>query len=175
MKPFSIQEVLRPNETLLWQGQPVGHLRFTFLTICMMGVGIVMAYYLYAVVSAATRNFSENLFYLWLFVPFALVILFLLIGRPITDMLARRCTYYALTPERAIIVSGVFFRKVLSLNLSAIPSITYHETWTKLSTINFGEGHYERANYRPPDRFHLITHGLEVYEMILKLQKGAHL
>ncbi len=51
----------------------------------------------------------------------------------------RANTEYAVTNERAIIVSGLFRRKVKSLNLKSIPDISMSEKSDGSGTITFGE------------------------------------
>ena len=72
-------------------------------------------------------------------IPFVIVGLYLIFGRFIVDSNQRKKTFYGLTNQRIIIISGVFSRKVESLNLKTLTNISLKEKSDRSGTINFGQ------------------------------------
>jgi hypothetical protein len=64
--------------------------------------------------------------------------LYMIGGRFFVDAWQRSKTYYGLTSERVIIVSGLFSRKVQSLRLRSLSDISFVEGKHGVGTITFG-------------------------------------
>lgn len=74
-------------------------------------------------------------------IPFVLVGLYLIVGRFFFDAAQRKNTFYALTNERAIIISGVFTQSTKSLNIKKLPEINISTKSNGKGTITFGASH----------------------------------
>jgi hypothetical protein len=74
-------------------------------------------------------------------VPFVLVGLYMIFGRFIVDSVRRRKTFYGLTNNRIIIVSGIFSRKIKSLSLKTLTDVSLTEKNDRTGTITFGSQH----------------------------------
>jgi Bacterial PH domain len=132
-----ITSELNSGERLIWTGRP--------------GQGLIVR-------GRDAFPFIFGLFWLTLFIaailwpgqrgnhppppPFAAVFLgvglYVTFGRFLIDARRRRATYYGLTNERMIILSGVFRRKVRSLNLRSLSEVTLNQRRDGSGTIAFG-------------------------------------
>jgi hypothetical protein len=83
----------------------------------------------------ATR--APFFFKLW-GIPFVVAGLYFVFGRFIVDVKQREKTYYGLTDQSVIIVSGFIQKKVKTLNLRSISDISLTEHSTGRGTITFG-------------------------------------
>jgi hypothetical protein len=120
----------------------------------------------------------------WVFeiwgIPFVLMGLYLIVGRFFADAMQRAKTYYGLTSERVIIVSGVFSRNVRSLRVRSLLEASLSEKTNGTGTITFGpaapvwagSGWPGSTKYAPPT-FESIPHAREVFDRIRSAQKDA--
>jgi hypothetical protein len=83
------------------------------------------------------RTDAPFFFRLW-GVPFVLVGLYMVFGRFIADAKLRSKTYYGVTSERVIIVSGLFSRKIKSLNIRTLTDVSLDEKPNGGGIITFG-------------------------------------
>lgn len=121
-------------------------------------------------------------------VPFLVIGLYLVFGRFIVDARIRERTFYGLTSERIVIVSGLFSRRTKSLNLRTLSDISLTERPDGSGTITFGPAHPfaqccfgewlpsggwpGAAQYAPP-AFDMIERAREVNDLIRQTQKTA--
>lgn len=70
--------------------------------------------------------------------PFFLMGMYLTVGRFFIDVSTRAKTYYGVTNERIIIISGLFSRKVKSLNLRTLTDVSMDQKQNGTGTITFG-------------------------------------
>lgn len=114
--------------------------------------------------------------------PFVIVGLYMIFGRFIYDSKKRAKTFYGLTDQRAIIVSGLFSKGVKSLSLATLTDVNLTEKTDLSGTISFG---YENqmasffggngfpgmgsSNVR---KFELIENAKDVYNKLRAQQKG---
>lgn len=177
-----INPELSPSERLLWSGMPRGGIFLRGSDLFLIPFSILWCgfaiFWEYSVVTSDAPFF----FMLW-GVPFVLAGLFFVFGRFIVDARQRARTYYGLTSERVIIVSGLFSKKVVSLNLKGLHEISLAEKPDRSGTITFGANNPLYAmfggmswpgmsQYRPPG-FEMIPNAKEVHEMIRRAQKEA--
>lgn len=105
-------------------------------------------------------------------IPFFLMFLgfgcFIAIGRFWFDIKMRAGTFYGVTSERVLIVSGLFDRKVQSLDLASLPELTFTETSNGAGSIEFES---IASETRAPARFDQIERVREVYNMIGTAQR----
>jgi len=70
-------------------------------------------------------------------IPFVLVGLYIVVGRFFVDARTRGRTFYGVTSERIIIISGVFSRQTKSLQLRTLSDISLTERADGSGTITF--------------------------------------
>ena len=129
--------------------------------------------------SVANSN-APLVFRLW-GVPFVLVGLYLIVGRFFADAKLRSKTYYGLTTERIVIVSGLFSRSTKSLQLRTLSDVSLAESRGGLGTITFGPvapwwasgSGWPGAQRQMSPVFDSISAAREVYEKICIAQKQA--
>lgn len=80
------------------------------------------------------------LFFMLWGTPFVLVGLYMIFGRFFVDAKQRERTFYGVTDQRIIIVSGLTSRKVKSLNLRMLSDVSLSEKSDRSGTITFGPG-----------------------------------
>lgn len=120
------------------------------------------------------------IFKLW-GIPFVLVGLYMMVGRFFVDAIQRSKTYYGVTNERVIIVSGLLNRKIRSINLRTLTDISLDEKSDGSGTITFGA--MNPASWWSTDMsfqvrgqpflpsFELIPEAKKVYEIIREVQR----
>lgn len=115
-------------------------------------------------------------------IPFVCVGLYVVFGRFFADAKQRAKIYYAVSNERILIISGLFNRRVKSLNIRTLTDVSVTEKRGGEGLITFGP--------QPPfasffggmqglpggdrlvgPRFDLIQNAKQVYEVIRKLQR----
>jgi hypothetical protein len=127
---------LAPNEHLLWSGRPRQGFRLRpmdllFVPFSFMWGGFAV-FWEYSVI----RSNGPFLFRLW-GIPFVLAGLYIIFGRFFVDARLRSQTFYGLTNERVIIVSGWGGKKVTSVSLRTANNISFHEGRNGSGTILF--------------------------------------
>ena len=111
-------------------------------------------------------------------VPFVLIGLYMIGGRFFDEAMLRSRTYYGLTNERVIIISGVFSRTVKSLRVQTLTGISLTEEASGTGTITFGPnmshaGRGSGAGRNPAPSFESIADAREVFERICSARRGA--
>jgi hypothetical protein len=116
-------------------------------------------------------------------IPFVLAGVYIIFGRFIVDAKQRTKTFYAVTNERVIIISGLFSRKVKSLNLRTLTDISLDEKSDGSGTISFGSSNsspwwssgmaFPGWGPQPAPSFELIQAAKSVYETIRNAQRQA--
>ena len=149
---FEVDQMLRPelgrDERLLWSAMPASGIRFRpsdalAVPFSVMWGGFAM-FWEYSVVTKG----APLLFTLW-GIPFVLIGLHLIVGRFFLDSYLRARTFYGLTDQRVIIVSGLFNREVKSLALTGLSDVSLSERPDGSGTITMG----------PPNPFQLMWLG----------------
>ena len=132
-----VQNELGLGERILWSGQPQHGLRLqasdTFLIPFSFFWGGFALFWEFGVITSGAPMF----FWLW-GMPFVLVGFYLILGRFFVDAWLRQNTFYALTNERILILSGLFRRQVTSLNLNTLDSLSLTEKSKGRGTLTFG-------------------------------------
>ena len=64
--------------------------------------------------------------------------LYLVFGRFVADAMARERTYYALTTQRAVILTGLFAQRTVTLELRTVMGIDLDERRDGSGTVTFG-------------------------------------
>ena len=113
-------------------------------------------------------------------IPFVFAGLYFVFGRFIFDAKQRQKTYYGVTDDRAIIVSGLFQRKVKILSLSNISDISLTQGADGRGTITFGPTPPFFASFgawwpgmgqQSVPNFEMIEGAREVYDLLNRTRK----
>lgn len=130
--------------------------------------------------SVLTSN-AQPFFVLW-GVPFVAVGLYLVVGRFLFEARQRAKTFYAVTTDRVIIISGIFTRGVKSLNLRTLTDLSLSERRSGEGTITFGptgafgnmlSPNWPGAQGQTSPAFDIIPDAKRVYEIVRKAQREA--
>lgn len=136
-----MQELLRKevqsDERIIWSGIPQQGLMLrasdtVLIPFSLMWGGIAI-FWEFSVISSGAPFF----FMLW-GIPFALAGIYLIVGRFFYDSSRRANTIYGLTDKRAIIISGLFSKKITSLNLKNLSEIQVKANKDGSGTITLG-------------------------------------
>ncbi|SFR85614.1 PH domain-containing protein [Dyella sp. OK004] len=184
---FSTEQMLRPElgreERLLWSDMPKQGVCFRtsdFLAVpfSLMWAGFAF-FWEYSVSSAK----DAPVFMMLWGIPFVLIGLYMIVGRFFADAYLRRRTYYGVTDQRIIILSGLFTRQVKSLPLTTLSDITFSERSDRSGTITFGPNNFgfsmmagtpwPGTSGRMPPAFDLIGDARHVYALIREAQQSA--
>jgi hypothetical protein len=171
------QDELGPNERIFWSGRPRRGLRLQLSDLYLIPFSLLWGgFAIFWEVGVITGG-APFFFALW-GIPFVLIGLYLIFGRFFVDAWQRAKTYYALTNERIIIISGLFSRNVKSLNLRTLSDINLNKKWDGTGTITFGPGYpmgwtssssgWPGAGTLPT--FEMIKNAKEVYDKIREAQ-----
>ena len=87
--------------------------------------------------SAITSNKTPLFFVFW-GIPFVLIGIYLIVGRFFIDSQLRSHTYYGVTDQRVLVLSGVWAREVMSVSLQNLYGITLRERSDGSGDILFG-------------------------------------
>lgn len=177
-----IQSELSSGEKLLWSGQPLTGIRLRKQDGFMIPFSLLWGGFAIFWESSVIHSHGPFFARLW-GVPFVLLGLYLIFGRFFVDAKQREKTFYGLTSERIIIVSGIFSRNVRSLNLKTLSEINISEKSDGTGSIFFGPtypfttrwsgGGWPGTNNYAPPAFDLIEHVKETYELIRRTQNAA--
>ncbi len=168
-----ISRYINPTERILWTGRPKTGIVFRtseiFITVFALLWLTVITWLLYlAFVYGDIRAILS-------FSPFAAMTLYLLFGRHIHDAWRRSRTFYGLTDQRVIIISGWFRSTMSSIPLRSLRCLKLREKSNGSGSIYFGsacfawiEGMYwpGMSNNAPPV-IELIDNVRGVHDRIL--------
>jgi len=181
----TVENELRAGERLLWKGRPRSGIKLrgsdVFLIPFSLLWGGFAIFWEASVLTHVPGNTPIALLFPLFGVPFVLLGLYLIFGRFLVDAKRRERTEYALTNQRAIIATGVFGRKIRSIDYRLIPDTTITEKSDMSGTIAFGESAQpswgmQRGPFpgmEPhPSAFEMIENVRNVYEIIQKAKSG---
>ncbi len=185
-----IQRELDPDEELLWAGRPKQGIVFRsgdifFVPFSLLWGGFAIFWEIMAIKAVPVgmkKGELEVIIFPVFGIPFVAVGLYLIFGRFFVDAMRRKRTFYGLTNKRVIIVSGLFSKKVESLNIDGIRYISFTEKSNGYGTIAFGNKDALSSFYAgsawPEARndvpmFELIPNAKDVYYQIRNLQGNS--
>jgi Bacterial PH domain len=183
---YALEQVVRSqlaaNEKLLWTGQPRGGIRFRATDAFLIPFSLLWCGFAIFWELSVLEQGAPGFFALW-GIPFVAFGLYFVIGRFFVDALARGRTYYALTDQRAIIVSGLVNQQVKSLPLRTMSDVTVTERADGSGTITLGpsigmygwfagSGWPGRGRYQPP-AFEMIEDVGRVNNLLRDAQSRA--
>ncbi|KQV53668.1 MULTISPECIES: PH domain-containing protein [unclassified Duganella] len=169
------------NERVLWSGAPRQGLMLRASDLLMVPFSLMWGgfalFWEYSVFSSD----APLVFRLW-GIPFVLVGLYMAAGRFAVEAWQRAYTDYAVTNERIIIRSGVFKRRMKSLNLRAMGEFSLTENGKGEGTIAFGvspagnmfSGLASWPGVEELPRFDTIAEARKVYAIIRNAHSAAH-
>jgi Bacterial PH domain len=181
--PDPIRSELAAGEQVVWSGQPRQGLSLRASDAFGIPFSLFFAGFSIFWIQGAAQSGAPLPFVLF-GVPFVLVGLYLVIGRFFVEAKQRAATFYAVTPERIIIRSGLFNMAVKSLPLKSLQDVSLSERPDGTGTITFGAQHPMASmfgsmsgwpgteQYLGP-RFDLVPQARSVYESIRKAQASA--
>jgi hypothetical protein len=173
---------LAPSECLLWSGQPRSGIRLRGQDAFLIPFSILWCGFAIFWEASVIRTGAPFFFMLW-GVPFVLVGLYFVFGRFVVDARSRARTFYGVTSERILIVSGLFTQQTKSLQLRTLTDVSLTLRADGSGTITFGPTHYMSAffpagfwpgagRFSPPS-FDLIERAKEVYAIIRNAQRAT--
>ena len=136
--PEEIRGAIAPGEQALWWGRPRqgfvlrGSDAFA-IPFSLLWCGFVIFWE----ASVVSSDKAPGFFVLW-GIPFVLIGIYMVIGRFFSEAWQRSKTYYALSSDRVLIVSGVFSRTIKSLSLNTLSDVTLTEGRDGKGSITFG-------------------------------------
>lgn len=135
----NLQSELRSHldggENLLWTGKPKSGIIFRTADIFMIPFSMLWCgFAIFWVLVASQAGIVFALFG----IPFVIVGLIFVFGRFIIDLKQRENTIYGLTENRILIKSGIFSKKIKSLNIRTLSDIELTEKGDGTGTITIG-------------------------------------
>ncbi|MCX7364660.1 MAG: PH domain-containing protein [Alphaproteobacteria bacterium] len=135
--PQELGRELVASETLLWSGQPrqgvmLRQADFLLIPFSLLWGGFAFLWEASVIASGAPA--PAAVFGL----PFVAAAIYLIIGRFFIDAWQRAKTYYAVTTERVIIVSGIFSKIIKTLDLRTLGEMSLSERRDGTGSIVFG-------------------------------------
>jgi hypothetical protein len=177
---------LDPGERLLWSGKPVQGIRLRPADLFLIPFSLLWGgFVIFWETMALTMIPRDAGFIGWLFplfgLPFVGVGLYVIAGRFVVDARARARTYYGVTNQRVMIVTGGRSTRVRSVVLANVQEITLTEHANGTGNIHFGPEYAmvpAWANQVPRNRFQGpslegIDRARDVYAIIRQAQRST--
>src|SRR5438045_7782313 len=136
----TLAQHLDPGEQLLWSGKPREGVRLRAQDAFLIPFSILWCGFAIFWESAVISKGAPFFFMLW-GIPFILAGLFFVFGRFFLDASNRAHTFYGVTSERILIVSGIFSQRIQSLQLRTLSDIALTQKDNVNGTITFGPRH----------------------------------
>lgn len=137
--PQELKQALGAGERLIWWDRPRPGLAFMRGDVIMIPFSIAWCSFMvfwYFLNVAVPKSVN------WLFVifgiPFAMIGIYILVGRYVHDAMKRRRTLVCLTNRRVLIQTSLFVRSMTSLALDQIADMTVESRASGEGTILFG-------------------------------------
>jgi len=180
----ALKSELGPSERLLWAGQPKQGFVFRASELFLTPFALLWCGF---AISWEWRVFqapNTPVFFVLGGIPFVVIGLYLVFGRFLVESAQRTKTFYGVTNERVLIVSGLFRRNVKSLNLCNLSGLSLSESSNGEGAISFGGGSPFSSvfggfsgwpgmdAYLGP-RFDLVQNAKAVYETIRGAQRAS--
>jgi hypothetical protein len=177
-----IRKELGPAEKLLWSGRPPQGWMLRPSDWAMIPFSILWGGFAIFWEASVIDSGAPFFFALW-GIPFVLVGLYMIFGRFYFEARQRAVTYYGVTSERVIIISGLFSRSTKSLSIDTLSDVSLNERPNSISTITFGPVPflyywYAGTSWPGTNRymipsFELSTDARNVYDIIRTAQREA--
>jgi hypothetical protein len=135
-----------------------------------------------ATMSPRRTHSPDGSFFPFFGIPFVAIGLYLIFGRFFVDSRIRARTYYGVTNERIIIITGLVSQQIKSLQLRTLTDVSLTQRSDGSGTIAFGQpltafattgGGWPGGGRFAPPAFEMIERAKEVYDTIRIAQKSA--
>ena len=136
-KERDLRSQLSAGESLLWSGEPKQGLLFRPSEIYIIPSSLLVTGFAVLWNVAVWNSDAPSYFRLFGVLPIVYAIYWLIV-RFFVDAWQRSKTFYGVTNERVIMISGIFSRTVKSINLATITDISLSERPNASGTITFG-------------------------------------
>jgi hypothetical protein len=178
------RDELNPGERILWTGQPSQGLMFHPADAFLIPFSLLWGGFAIFWESTVIASGGPFFFMLW-GIPFVLIGLYFIAGRFFVDMQQRKNTWYALTDERVIIISGLFSQNTKTISLKNLTEVNLSVKSDGRGTITFGPSHPmawlyggtglpSMGRYQIAPGLDMIPNARNVYKQIRQLQKQTH-
>jgi hypothetical protein len=180
--PPEITASLDRGERVIWSGRPRQGLMLRGMDAFAIPFALLWTSVPLIAALAALVSPKGDRFALLPTIPFVLIGLYLLVGRFFVDAAQRRHTFYALTDERILIVSGIWSRDTRSLSLRMLEQVDLSARTSGWGTIKFGRGAFGSfampgwpgtKGYQPP-MFERIPDAAAVAKLVRDAQRAAN-
>jgi hypothetical protein len=177
-----LQTELGPNEQLLWSGRPRQGLLLRGSDALLIPFSLLWGGFAVFWEAGVLSSGAPFFFILW-GIPFVLIGLYITVGRFFLDAALRAKTFYGVTNQRAIIISGLFSPTIKSLSLRTTSDIALEQYRDGSGTISFGSsapfaGFYRGMPWpgvgqRLAPEFERIPNAKVVYQTIRQAQQAT--
>jgi len=116
------ESYLTPDEEIIWSDQPLANKLFSTQDLFLIPFSLLWGGF--ALVWEAMALSSGPSFAILWGIPFVLVGQYMIWGRFIYKYLSRRQTYYAITPQRILILKTLFGQDLSAHYLNQLPTLT---------------------------------------------------
>lgn len=179
--PDEIRRELGPNEQVLWSGRPKQGMLLRPADAIQIPFSLLWCGF--AIFWESSVSATGNVFFMLWGVPFVAIGLYMVVGRFLAEARLRSRTFYAVTTQRVLIVSGLFSRTVKSLEMKGLTNVTLSEGRAGRGSIVFGaEGafaslfsgasNWPGARQQAAPRLELIEDARSVYQIIRSTASG---
>ncbi len=171
----AISRELSAGERLMWAGRPRCGIRFQSSDIVALPFSLLWGGGVFFWEGMALRS-NAPFFFRLVGLPFVLWGLHLIAGRFWLDAEIRRRTSYGVTDHRVIMVSGLFRRRIRTLDIRFLGNISLRERPDRSGSIVFGPSAWlgpvvwVGPGRREQPAFVMIDDVREVYDIIRRLQ-----
>lgn len=168
----TLNEILRDNERVLWEGMPAQGIRLNSEDVFLIPFSLLWCGFAIFWETMVLSSGAPAFFAVW-GIPFICAGLYFVFGRFLHAAWMAKHTGYALTDQRIIIIER---KSVTTLPIKQIPSLEIRNHRSGLGTIFFEPRSYYRRNGRrystSRKAFQHIENANEVYRLIDSLMNS---
>ena len=176
-----INQQISSSERVLWADRPKRGSVVQWSDVRLSIFGVIWLGMLIPHILLIFKDGGGPFFPKLFMVPFLLVGLYYLFGRYIHDAWLRSRTFYGLTDQRVIIISGLFGTSVRSLPMKSLPELNLKEKSNGSGSIVFGGSSYwwfasmawPGSRRNGPPVIELVDDVRGVYNQILAAQQDT--
>jgi hypothetical protein len=180
--PDDIRNTLSTGEQPLWWGRPRQGLVLRGSDALAIPFSLLWCGFAIYWETSVLQSNAPAFFSLW-GIPFVAMGIYMVVGRFFVEARQRANTFYVVTQERVLIVSGLFSRKVSTLNLKALTEMSLSEGSGGEGSISFGPQNpmalffggassWPGIGQKAGPRFDLISDAKSVFETIRNAQRS---